>query len=162
MVPNAEKLGNKVTSDNDPRITLVGSYLRRAKLDELPQLINVFVGQMSLVGPRPEVPQYVEKWPRADRRLILGVRPGITDYGSLVFSNEQEMLASAGGREKDYLESIMPLKLVLYRRYVRERNFFLDLRILVATLFRLTGSRTGLLLPGLDPGTMDMKNLLER
>ena len=139
MVPGAEKLGAQVTGAADPRITSVGRFLRKTKLDELPQLIDVFRGDMSLVGPRPEVPRYVEQWPEEDRRQILRIKPGITDYATFYYSDEQAILARAEDPEKSYLETVMPHKLRLYRKYLEDRSFGLDLRLLLATLTRMVG-----------------------
>lgn len=139
MVVNAEKLGAQVTASHDARITTVGRSLRKTKLDELPQLFNVFIGEMSIVGPRPEVPYYVEKWSEEDRRVVLSVKPGITDYATLFYHDEQAVLAGAENSEKVYIEEVMPHKLEMYRRYVRERSFLLDLKLVVATLGRIVG-----------------------
>lgn len=134
MVVNAEKLGAQVTASHDARITAVGRVLRKTKLDELPQLFNVFIGDMSIVGPRPEVSYYVKKWSEEDRRVVLSVKPGITDYATLFYHDEQGVLAGAEDPERAYMEEIMPHKLEMYRRYVRERSFWLDLNIIFATL----------------------------
>ena len=147
MVPGAEKLGAQVTGAADPRITSVGHFLRKTKLDELPQLINVFLGQMSLVGPRPEVPRYVERWPEEDRREILQIKPGITDYATFYYNDEQAVLARAEDPEKAYLETVMPHKLRLYRKYLDDRSLGLDLRLLLATLSRMIGLDGRFLLP---------------
>jgi lipopolysaccharide/colanic/teichoic acid biosynthesis glycosyltransferase len=147
MIPGAEKLGAQVTGAADPRITSVGRFLRKTKLDELPQLINVFLGQMSLVGPRPEVPRYVDRWPEEDRQQILQVKPGITDYATFYYNDEQAVLARAEDPEKAYLETVLPHKLRLYRRYLQDRSFGLDLRLLLATLARMIGLNGHLLLP---------------
>jgi lipopolysaccharide/colanic/teichoic acid biosynthesis glycosyltransferase len=147
MVPGAEKLGAQVTGAADPRITSVGRFLRKTKLDELPQLINVLRGQMSLVGPRPEVGRYVERWPEEDRREILQIKPGITDYATFYYSDEQAVLARAEDPEKAYLETVMPHKLRLYRKYLQDRGFWLDLRLLLATLARMIGLDGRFLLP---------------
>jgi lipopolysaccharide/colanic/teichoic acid biosynthesis glycosyltransferase len=126
--------GAQITVGNDPRITSVGAVLRRTKLDELPQLINVLKGDMSLVGPRPEVPRYVAMYPPELRDIVLSVRPGITDIASLEFRRESELLGAATDPERVYVEEIMPRKLALYARYVRERSFIGDLRIMLRTL----------------------------
>lgn len=147
MVPDAEKRGAQVTGAADPRITPVGRFLRRTKLDELPQLFNVFLGQMSLVGPRPEVPRYVAEWPEADRQEILKVKPGITDYATFYYSDEQAVLARAEDPERAYLQEVMPHKLKLYRQYLQDRSFGLDLRLLLATLVRMIGLDGRSLLP---------------
>ena len=147
MVPDAEKLGAQVTGAADLRITSVGRFLRKTKLDELPQLINVFLGQMSLVGPRPEVPRYVERWPEEDRGPILQIKPGITDYATFYYSDEQTVLAQAEDPEKTYLETVMPHKLQLYRKYLEDQGLGLDLRLLLATLVRIFGLDGRSLLP---------------
>jgi lipopolysaccharide/colanic/teichoic acid biosynthesis glycosyltransferase len=139
MVVNAEILGAAVTAENDPRITLIGRWLRKTKLDELPQLLNVFFGDMSFVGPRPEVPYYVNLWSEADRELILSVKPGITDYATLYYHDEQALLAKADNPEKIYIEEVMPHKLEMYKDYVKDSNFLLDLKIILATLGEMIG-----------------------
>jgi lipopolysaccharide/colanic/teichoic acid biosynthesis glycosyltransferase len=137
MVVDAEKIGAQVTSDRDPRITRIGRWLRRTKLDELPQLINVFLGNMSIVGPRPEVPYYVSLWPATDRDFILSVKPGITDIGTLFYHNEQALLAQAEEPESFYVDEVMPHKLEMYKSYVTGRGFWFDLKIILATFRRL-------------------------
>jgi lipopolysaccharide/colanic/teichoic acid biosynthesis glycosyltransferase len=139
MVVNADKMGSQVTAEHDPRITTVGRFLRKTKLDELPQLINVLAGDMSLVGPRPEVPYYVQKWPDEDRDVILSVKPGITDYATLYYNDEQAVLAQAHDMEKAYLEEVMPHKLSLYRQYVQDQSLNLDFRLIIATLLKMAG-----------------------
>ncbi len=126
-----------VTTSDDARITRVGALLRRWKLDELPQLLNVLRGDMSLVGPRPEVPQYVALYPPQLRELILSVRPGITDEASIEFSNESVLLAGAPDPGKRYVEEVMPRKLELYARYARQHSLAGDLRILLRTIARV-------------------------
>ena len=148
MVVNADKMGSQVTAASDPRITRIGSFLRKTKLDELPQLVNVLRGDMSLVGPRPEVPYYVQKWPDADRELILSVQPGITDYATLYYSDEQAVLAQAEDREKAYLEDVLPHKLSLYRQYVRDQSLWLDFRLIIATLLKMLGIKPDVLIGG--------------
>lgn len=133
MVLNAERLGGSSTADDDPRITRVGKLLRKYKLDELPQLINVLKGEMSLVGPRPEVQIYVDMYSE-EERAILSVRPGITDWASLWDSDEGALLAGAEDPEAAYLEFIRPTKLHLQLHYVRTQSLFTDLRILGLTL----------------------------
>lgn len=140
MVVNAEQLGGPSTAGDDPRVTRVGRFLRRYKLDELPQLINVLKGEMSLVGPRPEVPQYVAMY-NPEQRAILSVHPGITDWASLWNSDEGSWLAGAHDPERVYLEVVRPTKLRLQLKYVRERSFMVDLRILLATLITLVSRR---------------------
>ena len=124
----------RITPASDNRITRVGSILRKFKLDELPQLFNVIKGEMSLVGPRPEVPEYVEYWPDEARQVILSVPPGITDYASLEFRNEGEILAGSIEPEKKYIEEILPVKLEYYKRYVRDRSLLIDMTLILKTL----------------------------
>jgi lipopolysaccharide/colanic/teichoic acid biosynthesis glycosyltransferase len=126
--------GAQVTTGDDPRITRSGHWLRSTKLDELPQLLNVLRGDMSLVGPRPEVPKYVAHWPEHARNLVLSVRPGITDPASIVFRREAEELASVEDPERHYIDEILPRKVSLYCDYVSASSFRGDLRILVSTL----------------------------
>lgn len=141
MVINAEKLGAQVTAENDPRITPIGNLMRKYKIDELPQLFNVLLGDMSLVGPRPEVPLYVTHWTDLDRKIILSVKPGITDYATLFYNDEQAVLAKSQEPEKDYIEKIMPHKLEMYKQYVKEHNFVIDIKIILATLLKMTKLR---------------------
>jgi len=133
MVVDAEKIGGSSTSDNDSRITPVGRFLRKYKLDELPQLINVFVGNMSLVGPRPEVKHYTDKF-NEEERLILSVRPGITDWASIWNADEGAVLAGAEDPDKAYEELIRPTKLRLQLKYVRETSLFVDIKIICMTI----------------------------
>jgi lipopolysaccharide/colanic/teichoic acid biosynthesis glycosyltransferase len=133
MVINAEKLGGSSTSEADPRITEVGALLRRYKLDELPQLINVLIGDMSLVGPRPEVKHYTDMYTE-EERSILTVRPGITDWASIWNADEGAVLANAEDPDKAYEELIRPNKLKLQLKYVREKDFWVDLKIIFLTL----------------------------
>lgn len=126
--------GPLITAEGDSRITRAGRWLRRYKLDELPQLIDVLAGDMSLVGPRPEVPRFVAAYPEAMRQKILSVRPGITDVASLEFIDENKLLAAAVDPEREYLEKILPHKLLHYAAYVENRSLSRDLAILVRTL----------------------------
>jgi lipopolysaccharide/colanic/teichoic acid biosynthesis glycosyltransferase len=126
--------GRQLTVGRDPRITRAGRVLRRTKLDELPQLLNVLAGTMSLVGPRPEVPRYVDCYPPAVRQTVLSVAPGITDLAAIRYKDENDILGHALDPEQAYIETILPVKLEYYQRYVRDRSFWLDLRILVRTL----------------------------
>lgn len=126
--------GPAVTAGADPRITRVGRWLRSWKLDELPQLLNVVLGDMSLVGPRPEVPQYVDLWPEWARERILSVRPGITDPASLAFRRESDVLAAVDDPERHYVNTILPEKVALYTAYVDGQTFLGDCRILLRTL----------------------------
>jgi lipopolysaccharide/colanic/teichoic acid biosynthesis glycosyltransferase len=132
MTHNAAGLG--VTAGADPRITRVGRWLRSSKLDELPQLLNVLRGEMSLVGPRPEVAKYVAMWPIGPRREILALRPGITDPASIVFRREAELLASADDAEAYYVDVIVPHKVELYVRYARTRSLVGDLKVIGDTI----------------------------
>ncbi|MFH0727002.1 MAG: sugar transferase [Pseudomonadota bacterium] len=155
MVQNAERLGAQITAGKDPRITKIGHFIRNSKIDELPQLINVFWGDMSLVGPRPEVPKYVENWSLSDRQRILSIRPGITDYASLVYSNEQEVLSRSKNPEQYYVDEITPRKLSLYRKYAIEMNVWLDFRVILATLAKICGVNIKFLLPELFAESVD-------
>ncbi|CAJ47699.1 probable sugar transferase, partial [Bordetella avium 197N] len=131
--------GPQITVGGDRRITRVGEYIRRWKLDETAQLIDVLEGTMSLVGPRPEVPRYVAQYPDAMRRTILSIRPGITDLASIVFRNENDILAAAADPERAYVEEVLPRKLALQAQYVRERSFTGDLVILARTVAAVVG-----------------------
>lgn len=132
MVMNADKIGGPSSSADDPRITRVGRFLRRYKLDELPQLLNVLKGEMSLVGPRPEVLQYVAMF-STEEKAILSVPPGITDWAAIANSDEGARLAGSPDPEKTYLEKIRPEKIRLQLEYVRRRSFGTDMRILLET-----------------------------
>lgn len=137
MACKEDKKGLQITADKDPRITKIGHFLRKTKIDELPQLINVALGHMSFVGPRPEVPYYVARWSPLDQQIILKVRPGVTDFASLLFSREQEILAAANDPEKAYFEIVMPEKLELYKKYVDQMGFWLDLRVILSTVCKV-------------------------
>jgi lipopolysaccharide/colanic/teichoic acid biosynthesis glycosyltransferase len=138
MRPGSEALGQLTIGGRDPRITAVGRVLRKTKLDELPQLLNVLAGHMSVVGPRPEVPKYVALYtPR--QREVLSVRPGITGLASLDYIDENELLAQAADPEQTYLREVMPAKLELDLRYVEQHGFLLDLRIIAATVAKVLG-----------------------
>lgn len=132
MVVDADKIGGSSTPEDDPRITPIGKTLRKYKLDELPQLINVLKGDMSFVGPRPQVQWAVDLY-TPEEREILTVRPGITDEASLKFSNEAEILKGSKDPDKDYIEKIHPEKMRLSREYVRNRSFSGDLSIIART-----------------------------
>lgn len=133
MVTDAEKLGGASTPEDDPRVTGAGRFLRKYKLDELPQLLNVIAGDMSLVGPRPQVVWAVERYTE-EEKVVLGVRPGITDYASLRFRDEGEILRGSADPDKDYFEKIHPEKMRLSLEYVRKRSVWLDCKILAKTL----------------------------
>ncbi len=134
MVDRPAGDGPLITATGDPRVTAPGRWLRRTKLDELPQLINVLRGDMSLVGPRPEAGRYVALYPDAVRDLVLSVRPGITDEASILFRNESELLARAADPEAYYVTELLPRKLEIHARYARHRSFAGDVRILARTL----------------------------
>ena len=141
MVRDAEKAGGSSTSADDTRVTRIGATLRRYKLDELPQLINVIRGDMSLVGPRPQVQWAVDLYSE-EERVLLSVRPGITDYASLKFSNEAEILKGSEDPDQAYLELIAPEKIRLGLEYVRHRSFWIDLKLILLTITRIFGDRT--------------------
>ena len=136
MVENAEKLGAQVTKGDDPRITRVGKFLRKYKLDELPQLINVLKGEMSLVGPRPEVPKFVKLF-EEDYKEILQVKPGITDYASLEFKDENELLKGAENPEEVYIKEILSKKIEYYKKYLKDISFTTDLKIILKTIVEI-------------------------
>lgn len=133
--------GPSLTVRADPRVTRVGAWLRRYKLDELPQLIDVLRGDMSLVGPRPEVPEYVAYYSDADRATVHSVRPGITDRASLEFSDESALLAPAADPHRVYVEQILPVKLRYYREYVAAHSVVGDIRIILTTIAKILGLR---------------------
>jgi lipopolysaccharide/colanic/teichoic acid biosynthesis glycosyltransferase len=133
MVVDAPLRGPQITSGEDPRITRVGRYLRKWKLDELPQLWNVFKGEMSLVGPRPEVPRYVEMF-RDDYACLLSVRPGITDPASLKYRDEAAILAQSQNPEETYVRLILPEKIALAKRYVAQASLSGDLALIWQTI----------------------------
>ena len=134
MVVDADKKGLSITVGRDSRITRVGALLRKTKLDELAQLLNVLCGQMSFVGPRPEVPRYVELYTPYQRQVLL-VRPGITDYASIAYRNENDLLAGADDPERMYIETIMPDKIELNMKYLREISPLTDVRLMLRTVF---------------------------
>ncbi|MDO5500412.1 MAG: sugar transferase [Propionibacteriaceae bacterium] len=135
--------GPAVSTAADPRVTRVGRVLRLSKADELPQLIDVLRGDMSLVGPRPEVPHYVDLWPDELRPVILSVRPGITDPATVLLRNEAEILQRASDPEQTYVETLLPMKARAYAEYVRNRSFFGDLRVLVGTIVAIARPAAG-------------------
>ena len=136
MVVNAETIGGPSTSDDDRRITGIGRWLRKHKFDELPQLINVVMGDMSIVGPRPEVKCYTDMYTE-EEKAILTVRPGITDWASIWNADEGAVLAAAEDAEKAYLELIRPKKLKLQMKYVRERSLWVDIKIIFLTILAI-------------------------
>jgi len=137
MVVDAEQKGAKVTTGGDPRITQTGHWLRKYKLDELPQLFNVLKGDMSLVGPRPEVPEYVKFYTEEQKQTVLSVPPGITDLASIEFRNENDLLAGSKDPVKDYREKVLPIKLKYYEQYVKERSLWLDFKIIIKTIIAI-------------------------
>ncbi|MEO8057356.1 MAG: sugar transferase [Burkholderiales bacterium] len=130
MATDAETRGPQITVGADARITRPGAFLRKYKIDELPQFINVLLGDMSVVGPRPEVPRYVALYPPDVRDLVLSVRPGITDLASIEYRDENELLGRSADPERTYIDEVMPAKLAYCERYVREQNFKGDLEII--------------------------------
>ena len=132
MIENAERHGKQITVGRDARITAVGNFLRKYKLDELPQLFNVLLGDMSLVGPRPEVRHYVDYWTQ-EQMHVLDVRPGITDPASIKFRNENELMEKAEDPENYYINVIMQEKIRLYLEYVENASFWYDIKLIFAT-----------------------------
>jgi lipopolysaccharide/colanic/teichoic acid biosynthesis glycosyltransferase len=136
MVQDAPKRGSLITYGSDARITRVGRMLRNTKLDELPQLFNVLLGQMSFVGPRPEVPCYVELF-RKDYEDILKVRPGITDLASLKYRDEAAFLGNTKNPEEEYVNHVLPDKIELAKEYLRQSSLIFDIGLIARTLFRV-------------------------
>ena len=134
MVADADKIGSSVTTKNDPRITAVGSFLRSLKLDEFPQLINVLKGDMSFVGPRPDVSGFADKL-EGDDKIILSVRPGITGPATLKYRNEEELLAKQADPDKYNAEVIYPDKIRINREYAKNHNFWMDIFYVLKTIF---------------------------
>jgi lipopolysaccharide/colanic/teichoic acid biosynthesis glycosyltransferase len=136
MVVDAEKKGLRITSGGDHRITRAGRILRKFKIDELPQLFNVLKGDMSFVGPRPEVIKYVE-WYKGDYERILSIRPGITDISSLTFRNEENILQGVDDPERYYVHVLLPEKMRLAQEYIQHASFSYDVKIILKTLFEV-------------------------
>ncbi len=136
MVVNADKMGPSSTSEDDPRITPAGRFLRKYKLDELPQLFNVLMGDMSIVGPRPQVKWAVDQYTEEELK-VLTVKPGITDYASLKFHNEGEILAGSADPDKTYMELIHPEKMRLSLEYIKTSSFLIDIKIIFQTVFTI-------------------------
>ncbi len=134
MVTSAEQIGLQITVGADARVTRVGKWLRKYKLDEFPQLIDVWLGQMSLVGPRPEVPRYVSTYPIDVRDIVLSVRPGITDKASIEFKDENEILGKAIDPNEAYIKEILPIKLAYAVEYVRNQSLLGDFGLIFRTL----------------------------
>jgi lipopolysaccharide/colanic/teichoic acid biosynthesis glycosyltransferase len=139
MFLNSDNKGLLTVGNNDKRITKLGYYLRKNKLDEFPQLINVLNGTMSIVGPRPEVRKYVNLY-NSEQKSILDVKPGITDFASLMYYNENEILANSVNPEQTYINEIMPIKLELNKQYINEMSLFTDLKIIFKTFIKLINS----------------------
>jgi len=138
MVMNAEEIGGPSTADDDARITRVGKIIRKYKIDELPQLINILEGDMSFVGPRPEVPFYVNMFTE-EERAMLSIRPGITDWASLWNPDEGAILSMSSDPEKTYMEKIRPQKIRLQLKYINNYSFWIDLEIILKTLKTVLG-----------------------
>lgn len=136
MVVDAEKKGMQITVGRDSRITRSGHYLRKSKLDELPQLINVLLGDMSFVGHRPEVPKYVAMYDE-NQKSVLKVKPGITDIASIEYRDENTLLAQSTNPEKTYIEEVMPSKLELNMKYIRNISIVNDIRLILKTIFKI-------------------------
>ena len=136
MIVDAEKKGPMVTQSDDPRITPLGRFLRKYKIDELPQLINVLKGEMSLVGPRPEVEKYVKIFQK-DYEKILKIKPGITDYAAIFFRDEEAVLNQYNNPEEGYIKEVLPQKILLYKKYLKEVSFLSDLKLIFTTLRRI-------------------------
>ncbi len=136
MLPNSESQGQITVGGRDPRITKVGYWLRRFKIDEFPQLINVLIGDMSIVGPRPEVRRYVGLYNK-EQLQVLTVRPGLTDYASIKYLNENDLLEASENPDDTYVNEIMPSKLKLNLKYIEDKSFLLDLKLIGNTVGKL-------------------------
>jgi lipopolysaccharide/colanic/teichoic acid biosynthesis glycosyltransferase len=143
MTQDASRLGRPITVSGDPRITKIGHFLRKTKIDELPQLINVLKGDMSFVGPRPEVRKYVELF-RSDYQEVLTIRPGITDLASLKYQDEAELLGNSVDPDEEYIRRVLPDKLQLAKDYVKRSSLLFDLWLILRTLPKLVGYKTGI------------------
>ncbi|KAF5046941.1 Undecaprenyl phosphate N,N'-diacetylbacillosamine 1-phosphate transferase [anaerobic digester metagenome] len=139
MFSGSDSKGLLTVGSADARVTGFGKFLRKSKMDELPQMINIIIGHMSFVGPRPEVPKYVAMY-NDEQKKVLSVRPGLTDYASLEYINESDLLAQQSDPEKFYIETVMPAKLSLNLKYIKEMSCATDLKIIFRTLFKI-GSR---------------------
>jgi lipopolysaccharide/colanic/teichoic acid biosynthesis glycosyltransferase len=137
MVPDADEIGGPSTAGDDSRLTKIGKFLKKFQLDELPQLINVLKGEMSFVGPRPEVPFYINMMTEEERNVILSVPQGMTDFASLWDFHEGEILKGSPDPEKTYMKKIRPTKIKLQMEYVKNRSFLLDLKIIFKTVFKI-------------------------
>jgi len=137
MVVGAERLGGPSTAGDDPRLTKIGNFLKKYQLDELSQLINVLRGEMSFVGPRPEVKMYIDMMTNEERSVILSIKPGMTDLASLYNFHEGEVLRGSSDPERTYMEKIRPEKIKLQMEYVKERSFFGDIKIIFQTIAKI-------------------------
>ena len=137
MVENAEQIGGPSTAGDDSRLTKVGIFLKKYQLDEIPQLINVLRGEMSLVGPRPEVKMYVDMMTEKEKKAIFSIKPGMTDFASFWNFHEGEILRGSSDPEKDYLEKIRPEKIRLQLKYIKERSFLCDIKIIFKTIAKI-------------------------
>jgi len=136
MVVDADKIGPNITKDGDPRILPIGRFLRKYKIDEIPQLINVVKGDISLVGPRPELEKYVIHF-KEEYQDILRVKPGITDFATLEFRNEEEVLKKYEDVHEGYIREVLPRKIQLYKKYIEQASFWTDIKIIFKTLWRI-------------------------
>jgi lipopolysaccharide/colanic/teichoic acid biosynthesis glycosyltransferase len=136
MRPNADQLGQLTVGERDPRVTNIGHFIRRYKLDEFPQFINVLIGEMSIIGPRPEVKKYVDLY-TIEQRTILNVKPGITDYASIEYFDESRLLGESENPEQTYIQEIMPAKLILNKKYLDNPTVFHDLKIMWLTFKKI-------------------------
>lgn len=137
MYANADKMGLLTVGMNDNRVTPSGYFIRKYKIDELPQLINVLLGDMSLVGPRPEVSKYVAMY-NDEQKQVLSIKPGITDYASIEYRNENGILSQSPEPEHTYIHEIMPAKLQLNMKYIQEQSFLTDVKIILNTILKLS------------------------
>lgn len=136
MRPNADRLGQLTVGERDPRVTNIGHFIRKYKLDEFPQFINVLIGDMSIIGPRPEVKKYVDLY-TIEQRTILKVKPGITDYASIEYFDESRLLGESENPEQTYVQEIMPAKLILNKKYLDNPTIFHDLKIMWLTFKKI-------------------------
>lgn len=136
MYTDSDKKGLLTVGDRDSRITSAGYFLRKYKLDELPQLLNVLFGSMSMVGPRPEVRKYVDMY-TDEQKQVLNVKPGITDYASLQYFNENQLLAKSLNPEQTYISEVMPVKLKLNQKYIKDASLITDIKVILGTVARI-------------------------
>lgn len=136
MVSDAPEKGPAITVVNDPRITKIGRFLRRTKIDEFPQLFNVIKGDMSIVGPRPEIAKYVEMF-QNEYKEILQIKPGITDYATIEFRDEEGILKKYSNTETGYIKEVLPVKIELYKKYLRDKSLFTDLKLIFLTFWKI-------------------------